>query len=72
MTSVYHFATNSCATDVLQPEHLSWTYSILLMLLDVCVQLVKTSLGFLVENSILFRIERLSPLILKMLTKSFG
>ena len=23
-----HFATKGCATDVLQPEHLSWTYSI--------------------------------------------
>ena len=24
--SVQHFATKSCTTDVLQPEHLSWTY----------------------------------------------
>ena len=27
-TSVLHLATKSCATDVLQPEHFSWTYSI--------------------------------------------
>ena len=27
-TSAQGFATKSCATDVLQPEHLSWTYSI--------------------------------------------
>ena len=25
MTSMYHFVTKSCAKDVLEPEHLSWT-----------------------------------------------
>ena len=29
-SSMYHFATKSCATNVLQPNHLSWTYSIAL------------------------------------------
>ena len=29
LTDMLHFATKGCATDVLQPEHLSWTYSII-------------------------------------------
>ena len=33
-TSMYHFETKGCATDVLQPDHLSWTYSIVSALAD--------------------------------------
>ena len=37
MTSVQDFATKSCATDVLQSEHLSWTYSIGRMVLPITI-----------------------------------
>ena len=41
MTSVYHLAKKSCATDVLQPEHLFWTYSVLLSGASLILQILE-------------------------------